>query len=73
MDINWIRIYKTPELYQAKVIEALLKDGGIACQLMNKQDSMLVFGFIEIYVPEELQKDAISIIDDNQDELMNWN
>jgi len=68
MDVKWVRIFKTGELYQAKVIEALLNENDIACQVMNKQDSALVFGYIELYVPEPLQDQALLLILENQDE-----
>lgn len=71
MDTKWVRIFKTTELYQAKVLEALLNENEIACHVMNKQDSALVFGYIEIHVPENLETQARTVIEENKEEFGN--
>jgi hypothetical protein len=50
MSDNWIVVYSTDQLYDASLLENILKDNGIDCVIMNKQDSTRGFGDIEIYV-----------------------
>jgi hypothetical protein len=38
-------------LYEAEMVKNLLADNDIECVIMNKQDSVYMFGDIEVYVP----------------------
>lgn len=62
-----VQVFKTTQLFKAKVIEALLKDNNIDTFVMNKQDSaylILLPGIIEIYIPAEQERAAREIIND---------
>lgn len=66
MNNDWIRIYRTTQLFEANVVEALLKDNDIPAFVMNKQDSsygVLLPGAIEIYIPAKDQLTAKVLID----------
>ena len=55
MDKEWKKLMSTTQLYEAKVLEARLKEADIECYIMNKQDSAYVMiGEIQIYVPGSL-------------------
>ena len=72
MKKDWIRIFNTKQLFEANVIEALLKDNEIPAFLMNKQDSsygVLLPGSIEIYIPAEFERAAKEVIDAGLAEL----
>jgi len=54
MDQEWTKLMTTTQLYEAKVIEARLKEADIESYIMNKQDSAYVMiGEIQIYVLEK--------------------
>jgi len=54
MDKEWIKLTSTTQLYEAKVLEARLKEADIECYIMNKQDSAYVMiGEVQIYVQEK--------------------
>jgi len=65
MKNDMIKVFGTTQLYEAKVIEALLKDNNIDAFVMNKQDSsygVLLPGSIDIYIPAEQENAAREII-----------
>lgn len=50
---NWEVIYTSNQLYEAEMVRNIMEDHDIECVIMNKQDSMRLFGEIEIWVPNE--------------------
>lgn len=60
---NWESILKTRVLSDAQLLAGLLNDNDIPAQVLNKQDSSyLVFGEIEVFVPETMYEEAMKII-----------
>jgi len=47
---DWVVVYTTEHAWQAELIEGVLRDQGIDCVILNKQDSLYLFGHIELYV-----------------------
>lgn len=67
MNNEMIKVFRTTQLFEAKVIEALLRDNEIDVFVMNKQDSsygMLLPGSIEIYIPAQFENAAKEIINE---------
>lgn len=55
MEENWQIVYTTNQGYQAEMIKDILENNDIEAILLNKQDSLYLFGEIEIYVhPEQV-------------------
>ena len=53
MEKGWVIAYKTRLEYQAEIFKEVLRDNGIAAQVINKMDSTYrSFGDIEVYVPD---------------------
>jgi hypothetical protein len=50
MDDSWIPVFSTNKLYKAEIIKELLFDNQIMAFVLNKQDSIYLFGEIEICV-----------------------
>ena len=48
---NWVLIYSSDQLYDAEIVRSLMAENDIECVIMNKQDSVYMFGDIEVYVP----------------------
>jgi len=68
MDKEWKKLMSTTQLYEAKVLEARLKEADIECYIMNKQDSAYVMiGEIQIYVQEKDVTEAIALLDNKED------
>lgn len=59
MNMDWIAIYKTPDLYQAELIKAILCDNGVEAE---KDSSYMSFGEISVMVSEEDSERAENII-----------
>ena len=53
MNEDWVKVYTSQFPYRAEIIKSLLEDNEIECVIMNKQDSSLLFGEIELYVERE--------------------
>jgi len=66
MEKKWTKIYSTNQLHLAEITKAVLEDHEIVTFMLNKKDSMYLFGEIELYT---LQRDvlrAINIIKKNE-------
>ncbi len=50
MDESWEIIYSAGQLYKAELIVEVLQENNIEAIIINKQDSLYLFGDIEIYV-----------------------
>lgn len=59
----WCKVYSTADRVQAEIIHGMLESQGIACTLVNRQDSSYIFlGEIELHVPcEQADKAAVYI------------
>ena len=67
MKSDMIQVFRTTQLFEARVIEALLRDNDIDVFVMNKQDSsygVLLPGSIEIYIPSGQESMARAIINE---------
>lgn len=63
---NWIRIYSSKELYQAKIAEDILKQNGIESHIVNKPDSVLPsIGDADLYTVPEKAERAIQVLKEN--------
>lgn len=50
---GWTRVYTGNQLHEAEYIRELLESNNITTVILNKQDSLYLFGEIELYVPVE--------------------
>ena len=72
MKNDMICVFSTTQLYEAKVIEALLANNHIHNFVLNQQDSahgMFLPGTVQIYIPAEFEKAAKEIINAGLAEL----
>jgi len=53
MEKDWGLIFSTGKLYQAEMAKDILEDNDIEVVLINKQDSIYLFGEIDLYVKPE--------------------
>ena len=47
------KIYTTSQMYQAEIIKSVLEDNNIESFILNKRDSMMKVGDIEVLVKPE--------------------
>ena len=52
MQVKWVKIWASNQLYEIQIAKAILEENGIAVQIINKQDYAYLFGEIEVYVPQ---------------------
>lgn len=74
MEKEWIKVFRTRQLFEANVVEALLKDNDISAYIMNKQDSsygVLLPGEIEIYTLAQNEQEAKKLIQEGLEETVN--
>ena len=50
---NWVPVYSSSQLYEAEMVKSLLAENDIECVILNKKDSVYMFGDIEVYVPTD--------------------
>jgi hypothetical protein len=53
MDNDWVKIYESGKQYEIELISGLLEENEIESVIMNKQDSVYLFGEYELYVKRE--------------------
>jgi len=68
MEKEWIKVYTTTNFFQAELVKHLLEEHNIASVLMNKQDSSYRFGQIELYTHEKDKNEALTIINELNEE-----
>jgi len=66
MEENWTKIYSTNQLHLAEITKAVLEDHEIVTFMLNKKDSMYLFGEIELYALKDDVLRAINIIQKNE-------
>lgn len=59
---DWVKIQTYENAIKAEMDKQLLEEQGIPAVLLNKQDSSLKFGGIELYVAKALNKEALGIL-----------
>ncbi len=60
---NWKTLLKTRVLSEAQLLAGFLNENDIPAQVLNKQDSSyLVFGEVEVLVPEQMFGEANTLI-----------
>ncbi len=53
---NWYLLYATRNLPEANIIKGMLEENSVPVMLINKQSSSyIIFGDIELYVPDHLK------------------
>jgi hypothetical protein len=63
MTTVWCKVYSTPDRVLAEILHGMLESNGIACSLVNRQDSNYIFlGEMELHVPADRVKDASDLI-----------
>lgn len=53
MEKGWERIYSTDKLHMVSIVRSLLKENDVDSIEVNKKDSNIGFGDIEVFVKEE--------------------
>lgn len=64
MELNWIKIYATPNFFTAEMIRQMLIDNEIPAVILNKQDSSYRFGFVEVFAHQNHEQAAKNLIEE---------
>lgn len=59
----WYLIFATKNLTEASIIKGMLEENQIRVMMLNKQDSSMLYGDIEIYVPVHFKEIAKGLLD----------
>lgn len=61
---NWFLLYTTRNLPEANIIKGMLEENSVPVMMINKQSSTyIIFGDIELYVPNHLKDIAQHLVD----------
>ncbi len=63
MEKDWIKIRVYENNIKAEMDKQLLEEHAIPAILLNKQDSSLKFGGIELYVSNALKNEALGLLE----------
>lgn len=63
MKENWVKIYTSDKVYQAKLAEDVLKQNGIESHIVNKPDSVIpTIGEAALYTLPEKAEAALKVL-----------
>ncbi len=68
MEQDWIKIQTYGNTLHAEMDKQLLEANDIRAVVLNKQDSSLKFGRIELYVAGEMRDQALAILTETKQE-----
>ena len=71
MEKNWTKIFRSTNSIDVEIIKHLLEENKITSIIMNQQDSsynMSFGGHIDLYVQESSMKEAIELLEKNNNE-----
>lgn len=63
MEKGWKKIKIYSSAIEAEIVKQMLVENEIPSVTMNKQDSSYLFGKIELYVHEDLEEQALKLIE----------
>ena len=59
---NWICVYTTSQVHKAEIMKEFLAEENIEAVVVNKKDSMYLFGEVELFVQPEDENLATELI-----------
>lgn len=62
MGSDWVNIYESNKSYEVEIIKGMLLENEIEALIVNKQDSIYLFGEFELYVLRDNVIKAKSLI-----------
>lgn len=62
METNWTLVYSAGKMYQMEIIQEKLRAENIPFDTIDKKDSFLLIGEIELYVPEKYAERVKAIV-----------
>ena len=62
MENNWVCVYTANQVYKAEAVKELLSEENIEAVVVNKKDSMYLFGEVELFVQPEDENLATELI-----------
>ncbi|MCK9611983.1 MAG: DUF2007 domain-containing protein [Bacteroidales bacterium] len=62
MGSDWVNIYESNKSYEVEIIKGMLLENEIEALIVNKQDSIYLFGEFELYVLQDNVIKAKSLI-----------
>lgn len=65
---GWTCVYITSFLHEAELVRGMLEENQITAFLINKQDSVYLFGDIEVHVPTDNAFTATQLINNRDRE-----
>lgn len=68
MEKNWVKVGTYTDFFVGEFVKQMLAENGINAVLLNKQDSSLKFGKIELFVNAADEKAARTLIAENNTE-----
>ncbi|MFZ4862398.1 DUF2007 domain-containing protein [Sphingobacterium sp. Mn56C] len=66
MEKGWIKLRTYTNALQAEIVKQMLEENGVPAVLLNKQDSSYLFGKIELFVSEEVEQQALALLEDSE-------
>lgn len=67
MEKGWKKIKVYHSAIEAEIVKQMLEENAVHAVLLNKQDSSYLFGKIELYVHEDLEQQALQLIQDGEE------
>jgi len=69
MEKEWVKLTTVNNLAEAEMIKGMLAENGVECNILNKEDSAFLIGYVHLFVAKDQETLAKSLINgENQPE-----
>jgi hypothetical protein len=62
MENEWVKLTTVDNMAEAEMVRGMLAENGIESNIMNKEDSSFLIGYVQIFVEEDKLQEAKTLI-----------
>jgi cell division protein FtsN len=62
MENEWVKLTTVDNMAEAEMVRGMLAENGIESNIMNKEDSSFLIGYVQIFVSEDKLQKAKTLI-----------
>jgi hypothetical protein len=64
---NWVHVFSANNMASAQITAGMLKENGIECSILNKQDSEFLIGSVDLYVETQNEAKARQLLSEQNE------
>ncbi|NCA86071.1 MAG: hypothetical protein EOM83_10930 [Clostridia bacterium] len=64
---NWVHVFSASNMASVQITAGMLKENGIECSILNKQDSEFLLGSVDLYVETQNEAKARQLLSEHHE------